>query len=257
MVAAIVVSDDGSPATYDRVLGECSALPVHVFRQKDNQGIARSLNLGLRFAVQSSAPWLLTVDQDSRLPDAYPHRLLTAGEHAAAEGLKVGAIAARTVVVGETELPYPERLESGIVTTTEVFQSGTLWNVSALQSIGGFDESLGIDAVDAAACLGLRENGYRVVLAPGVTLEHAYGHGRPVRLFGRTVMSTGHSPARRTSMIRNRLRLLPRELRADPAQAWRSSRRLAVNSVLSVTIEGERWAHAKASIRGLWPRRGR
>lgn len=252
MVAGIVVSDDASPATFDRILQECSA-PVH--RHRDNQGIARSLNVGLRFAEDAGAAWLLTVDQDSRLPEGFVDVLHAAARLTADVGLPVGAVAAETVVVGQTQLRYPQREEFGVVTTTEVFQSGTLWNVEALRGIGGFDESLGIDAVDAAACLGLREQGYRIVLAPGVSLEHAFGHGRPVRLLGRTVMATGHSPSRRATMVRNRLRLLPRELRADPAQAWRSSRRLMVNTALSITIENDRWAHARASIKGLWPRR--
>lgn len=254
MVAGIVISDDASPATFDRILQRCAA-PVH--RHHDNHGIARSLNVGLGYAEDSGAAWLLTVDQDSWLPDGYVGVLLATARSAFATGLAVGAIAAETVIVGRTRLRYPQRRESGVATTTEVFQSGTLWNVAALRSIGGFDESLGIDAVDAAACLGLREHGYRVVLAPGVALEHAYGNGRPVRLLGRTVMATGHSPARRTTMVRNRLRLLPREFRADRAQAWRSSRRLMVNTVLAVTVENDRWAHAKSSIRGLWPRRDR
>ena len=252
MVSGIVVSDDASPATFDPILQQCS-VPIH--RHHGNQGIARSLNLGVRFAEDAGAAWLLTVDQDSWLPDGYVDALLATASTATEAGLQVGAIAAEIVIVGQTRLPYPQRTESGIITTTEVFQSGTLWNVAALRRIGGFDESLGIDAVDAAACLGLREHGYVVVLAPGVALEHAYGDGRPVRLFGRTVMATGHSPARRTTMVRNRLRLLPREVRSDPAQAWRSSRRLIVNTALSVTVENDRWTNTKASIRGLWPRR--
>ena len=195
------------------------------------------------------------MDQDSRLPEGFVNALLASARLAGGSGIQVGAIAAETVVVGQTQLAYPQREAFGVVTTTEVFQSGTLWNVDALRGIGGFDESFGIDAVDAAACLALREQGYRIVLAPGVAFEHAYGDARPVQLLGRTVMATGHSPSRRTTMVRNRLRLLPREWRADRAQAWRSSRRLVVNSALSVTVEENRWAHAKASIRGLWPRR--
>ena len=255
MVAGVVVSDDASPATFDRILRECSVRANATYRHRDNRGIARSLNGGLRFAEDTGAAWLLTVDQDSWLPDGYVDSLIAAAGVATAAGISVGAIAAQSVVVGETALSYPQREEYGILTTTEVFQSGTLWNVAALVGMGGFDEALGIDGVDAAACLGLREHGYRIVLAPGVSIEHGYGDGRPVRLLGRTVMATGHSPARRTTMVRNRLRLLPRELRADPVQAWRSSRRLAVNTALSLTIENDRWANAKASIRGLWPRR--
>ena len=84
--------------------------------------------------------------------------------------------------------------------------------MAALTAIGGFDESLGIDAVDAAACLRLRERGFIVALAPGVRLEHRVGAARQVTLLGRTVLATGHSPERRTTMVRNRIRRRLREL---------------------------------------------
>jgi hypothetical protein len=54
-------------------------------------------------------------------------------------------------------------------------------------------------------------------------------------------------------MVRNRLRLAPREFLLSPAQGFRSLRRLGVNTALAVTVEDDRWAKAKASARGLWP----
>lgn len=251
MVDAIVVSDDASPATFDEVLRRS---PVPVVRHRDNQGIARSLNIGLNRALELDAAWLLTVDQDSHLPPDYVERLLTTAHAAHEAGLTVGVVAAETVMVAGTALQYPTREESGCLITAEVFQSGALWNVTALADIGGFEESFGIDAVDAAACMRLRQRGFRVVLSPALSFEHVYGTSRAVRVLGRTVMATGHSPERRTRMVRNRLRLLPAEARLDPAQAWRSLRRVAMNTVLAVSIEDNRWSHVKASLRGLLPR---
>jgi rhamnosyltransferase len=129
--------------------------------------------------------------------------------------------------------------------------------VAALTAIGGFDESLGIDAVDAAACLRLRERGFIVALAPGVRLEHRVGSARQVTLLGRTVLATGHSPQRRTTMVRNRLRLAPAEFRQSPKHAVRTLRRVGVNAVLGATVEENRWAKTKGTIRGLWPRASR
>lgn len=254
MVDTIVVSDDASPATFDGVLRRS---PVPVVRHHDNRGIARSLNVGLSRALELDAEWLLTVDQDSDVPPDYVHRLLATAHAARESGLSVGVVAAETVIVAGTALKYPMREEAGCLTTAEVFQSGALWNVTALADIGGFDETFGIDAVDAAACLRLRERGFHVVLAPELSFDHHYGSGRAVRVLGRTVMATGHSPARRAGMIRNRLRLLPAEVRLDPAQALRSVRRVAMNTALAVTIEEGRWAQVKATVRGLRPGRYR
>lgn len=254
MVGTTVVSDDASPATFDELL---RSSPVSVIRHRERQGIARSLNIGLATALESDAQWLLTVDQDSDLPAQYVDHLLATAKSAQEAGLLVGVVAAQTVNIPGADLGYPARYEAGHLVTAEVFQSGSLWSVAALAEIGGFDESFGIDAVDAAACLRLRERGYRIVLADGTSFHHRYGAGIPIRAFGRTVISTGHSPDRRTGMVHNRLRLLPAEVRQDPAQAWRSLRRLAVNTALAVSVEGDRWESTKATIRGFRPRRHR
>lgn len=241
-IPTLVVDDGSSSASYLAELAELGAATV---RHEHNAGIARSLNDGLAFAVQHGAEWLLTVDQDTVLPGGYVAQLLETARPA------VGVIGAETIADSAGDLVYPTKHVDGSLVTAEVFQTGSLWSVSALQLIGGFDESFGIDGVDAAACLALREAGFLVALAPGVRLEHHYGSGHTVRLLGRSVWATGHSPARRETMVRNRLRLLPREFRQSPAQALRSARRVGMNVLLGVTVEEDRWAKAKGAMRGL------
>ena len=148
-------------------------------------------------------------------------------------------------------MTYPLRESSFGLITEELIQTGTLWNVSGMWAIGGFDERLGIDAVDAAACLALRKHGFTIAVAPGVRIEHGIGAARTVRVAGRSVMVTGHSPERRTSMVRNRLRLFPAEFRQSPRHALRTLRRVAVNHTLGLLIEGDRWRKVKASMRGI------
>ncbi len=228
-----------------------------VVRHRRNEGIARSLNDGLQRAAAVGATWLLTVDQDSRLESDYVPRLLGAADRAAASlgtGM-IGAVAAGGIADASGALGYPVVEVSGIATTPEVIQTGTIWSVDAMTALGGFDESLGIDAVDAAACLGLRAAGLSIVLAPGLEVRHRIGEGRQVRVLGRDVLSSGHSPGRRTTMVRNRLRLFPAEFAQSPTHALRTVRRVAVNTALAITVEDDRWAKAKASARGLLPRR--
>ena len=115
-------------------------------------------------------------------------------------------------------------------------QSGALWNVQALDRVGGFDSDLAIDAVDAAACLRLREVGFVIAVTAEVTISHNLGAARQVRLFGRTVTVTGHSRSRRASIIKNRLKLAPAEFRQSPKHALRTLRRVAVNEVLGSVV---------------------
>ena len=91
------------------------------------------------------------------------------------------------------------------------------------------------------------------MVAPEVSITHRIGEGRQVTLLGRSVLASGHSPERRTTIVRNRLRLAPEEFRQSPAQAFRSLRRVAVSTALAVTVEDDRWAKLRASARGLLP----
>ncbi len=255
----VLVSDDSSPCTADPVLRSCALAGAQVVRHRYNAGIARGLNEGLAFALEQGARWLLTIDQDSLLPAGYVSGLLAGAlqaEVVLGHG-SVGVIGAGGIDDASGEVGYPVRDRSGISTTEEVFQTGSMWSVLALDSIGGFDERLGIDGVDAAACLAMRQADLVVALAPAVRLAHHYGIGTQIELLGRTVVSTGHSPARRETMVRNRLRLFPGEFLQSPTHALRTVRRVGVNTLLGVTIEDDKWANAKGSARGLLPRRSR
>jgi rhamnosyltransferase len=257
MAVPVVVADDASPCTSDALLRTVSESGATVVRHRRNAGIARSLNVGLRHAAAAGATWLLTVDQDSELGPDYVGSVLEVAERAAGSlsSGTIGAVAAGGIADASGELGYPVVEVSGVATTHEVIQTGTIWSVDAMTALGGFDESLGIDGVDAAACLALRAAGLTVVVAPGLRIGHRIGAGRQVRVLGRDVLSSGHSPERRTTMVHNRLRLFPAEFAQSPTHALRTVRRVAVNTVLAVTVEDDRWAKAKASARGLLPRR--
>ncbi len=252
--SSVVVSDDASPCTADPILRSLESLPaVTVMRHQHNAGIARGLNDGVAAAVIAGATWLLTVDQDTVLPAGYVVALTTVATSLVASGVPLGAIGAQVIADASGSITYPTRIEGGAVVTEEIIQTGSLWSVAALAEFGGFDESLGIDAVDAAACLRLRERGMVVAVAPGLSLSHSIGAARSISMFGRSVMVTGHSPERRTTMLRNRLRLFPAEFKQSPTHAFRTLRRVGVNQTLGLFVENGRWAKAKGTIRGLTP----
>jgi rhamnosyltransferase len=256
----VLVTDDASPCTFDHVMRAVADRGTPVVRHPRNAGIARGLNEGLAFAREHGATWLLTVDQDSCLPSGYVEALLAAapvesGLWSDPAALRTGVIGAGIIADSSGDLGYPTHPDQGFSVTEEVFQTGSLWSVEALTEVGGFDERLGIDGVDSAACLALRKAGFSVVVAPSVRLEHTLGsQARSVRILGREVVSSGHSPERRESMVRNRLRLAPAEFSESPSHAFRTLRRLAMNTALAVTVEEDRWAKAKGSVRGLFPR---
>jgi rhamnosyltransferase len=257
-VDSIVVSDDASLCTSDAVLREAQMLPtVTVLRHRRNEGIARGLNDGLDFAILRHSSWLLTVDQDSEVGEDYVATLLDHAQSRLARGERLAAVGALTVLNTSGPMRYPHAGPSDFPQTEEIIQTGSLWAVRNLQEIGGFRLDFGIDAVDAAACLALRERGYTIGLDPSLTIRHAIGNGRAMRMGGRNVMITGHSPARRTSMLRNRLQLFPAEFKRSPRHAIRTIRRVVVNQSLGLLVEDGRSAKARGTLAAFTRKKSR
>lgn len=230
----VVVSDDASPCTSDSMLALMAEKPgVSVVRNSHNRGIGRALNQGLAVAQEGGYPWLLTVDQDSYVNADYAEQMVEYADRLILDGLPLGALGAGVVRDVSGRLSYPTTVirsnGTGVVITEEVVQSGTLWSVEELVLVGGFDESLGMDAVDAAACLSLRSQGLLVAVNPAAEMRHQIEGAQQFSVLGKTFMVTGHSPARRRAIVRNRLRLFPREFAQSPTHALRTVRRSMVN----------------------------
>lgn len=248
----VLVSDDGSPCTFDPILREIEAI-TSVQLHGSNVGIARALNEGLLVAKEHGHEWLLTVDQDTDIDPSYVSSLYEYALEASECAESVGVVAPRLIQVGGTSVGYPEKRDrsTGLLTTHEVFQSGALWNVNALRLTSGFDEELGMDAVDAAACLRLRERGFSIVLAPDLVLDHGWGDAEFIAIGRRSVAVTHHSPERRRTMVRNRLRLAPAEFRQSPVHGLRTMRRLVVGTALALALEKGRREKFQATVAGF------
>jgi len=241
----VLISDDASVLTHDPALHQLRQISgVRITRHARNEGIARGLNEGLDLALTLGATWLLTLDQDSLVDSDYVPALLTFADtinNRLWTDTPIGAVAPASISDSSGAITYPTKelaTSHGInlSITEEVIQSGALWNVQALDQVGGFDEDLAIDGVDAAACLRLREAGFVIAVTPNVTVQHNLGAARQIYLLGRTVTVTGHSRSRRASIIKNRIKLAPAEFKQSPIHAMRTLRRVAVNEVLGAVL---------------------
>lgn len=262
-ICPVLIVDDASPCTSDPVLRRAEDLPnVRVVRHLVNAGIGRGLNDGLAAAQAAGCRWLLTVDQDTLLPADYVSTIVEAGRLLGLSGVPLGALGAGAVNIAGATMRYPGRTldYGGLIfsITEEVVQSGTIWNVEAMTSLGGFNEAFGMDAVDAHACLRLREQGLVVAALPELAIDHRLGSAQSVNVGrDRPVFVTGHSPERRASMMRNRLALFPDEFRQSPRHALRTLRRVLVNQTAGLMLEEDRWAKVRGSMRGLTKRSSR
>lgn len=236
--APTLVIDDASPCTSDRLFDEVREIPgIYIKRHKRNRGIGRSLNDGLSRAREINASWLFTVDQDSALPADYLEQLTSTAHKLNAASLRFGGIGAGSIKVSGSDMTYPGRRQDlaglHVLVTHEIVQSGSLWHVDSMIGVGGFNERLGMDAVDAEACLKLRERGLLIAALPQLSFDHQIGTAQAINKgWTRTIYVTKHSPKRRSSMLRNRFALFPREFQASPIHAIRTIRRVIVNQFL-------------------------
>lgn len=229
----IVVSDDASPAPFDNLLRAIAHAGAVVVRHETSQGVARALNTGVAEAITRRARWLLTLDQDSwlSLSDARELHLSAEQQQPRLMG-RLGVIGPGRVEVAGSYSLYSNS-ECRLQSVPEVIQSGSLWSTAALAEIGPFREDLAMDAIDAEACLRLRENGYAVLIDRKVALKHELGKATVGRFLGKEFLVTRHDADRLAMMRINRMKLFRREFKQSPANAVRTVRRAVVNEAFS------------------------
>lgn len=248
----VIVVDDGSRLGLERVRQvEATTAGISVLSKIENCGIADSVNRALDYAIGVNASYLLFFDQDTVvLPGIISSILDSAIRYEAASERNMFGCLGAGVIHGR---PVSAGTRSGLLVVPEVIQSGTVFSVPALNSIGGANSALFIDAVDTDICLRLRERGYQILVDASIYISHPVGSGEAFEIFGRSVMRTHHSPLRRYYMTRNRIFLLTqrRWWRQDVRWCLTYLRRFVVSCFIAIAFEHDRRAKCRAIIEGV------
>lgn len=167
---------DNSPTTHD-----VPAFPIEKRYISDtgNAGLACAYDAGLQLAGQEGADWLLLLDQDTFLTEAYLAEAV-ALTHSA--GPDFDAIVPKLVedgVVLSPHLPFTLRHPKPIdittygISTTEIhpYNSGAVLRVRTLQQLNGFPKDFGIDYLDHATFRTLQIKGGKIFVMHAA-LEH-------------------------------------------------------------------------------------
>ena len=169
-----------------------------------NKGIANALNVGAAEARKLDYKWLLTMDQDTQLPDDYVASLMAC--KANIPGKNVGIIAPTYAGSKMLRLPEADQDQSVDKAIPLLFTmtSANLLNLDAYQEAGEFLEELFIDHVDHEYGMRLNSIGYKVYEFPDVVLRHKPGLGKKI---GKKLNYTSHSPIRLYYFCRNGFRV--------------------------------------------------
>gem|GEM_PF-648626 len=273
--------DGGSPKS--NALHKSNAPPKSAeiiwVNNDSNLGIAVALNQLITAADKDGYEWILTLDQDSVCDEKLAQKLYEASqnyENTAMVSPRVmergtlwedGKKTGNTKRGGNTEQGSTKRggnTEQGntpntpkqgntpdIEDMTFCITSGTLTNIKAVKSVGGFEERLFIDEVDRDICIRLRYQGYRLLRANTAELNHQFGLELVHRkLFFKTYSYRNYSPFRVYYQVRN-LVYMVRKYGSDykTYPAWRLIRPLFTFFVKFI-FEPERFARLKAFFKG-------
>ena len=174
------------------LLNHCRYIADH-----ENKGIASRLNQAADLAIEQGFDWLLTMDQDSAFEKDNFNQYLSCC--ASFEKEKVAVFG----IQHEDESLQSDHCLPKLV--TQLLTSGSLINLKAYKSIGGFDENLFIDQVDFEYCYRALRNELLIVQFDNIFLRHNIGKaitGRSFKTFQKTPRSL-HAPIRLYYMTRN------------------------------------------------------
>lgn len=129
----------------------------------DNDFISKPLNTILRKCKEDGYEYLLTMDQDSKWLN-FDHFLE-----------EVQSDSDEKAVIYAPNVNNQYGADKGIIDVESVITSGSLLNVEAALTLGGFREDYKIYWVDGEFCYWARQNGYKIRLVTSGQMDQKFG----------------------------------------------------------------------------------
>lgn len=187
---------------------------VKVFNFGKNLGIAKAQSIGMKWAFENEADFILQMDQDSIPNDDLVEKLLECYTILEDKGYKVGLVGSQDFDKDTNEesiamINKEENIEgTKYAIVPDILSSGSLIPKAIYDLIGGMDDDLFIDIVDFEYCWRIREKGFLIVKNKDALLAHKLGDGQK-KIFGSISVNIG-SPFRHYYQFRNILMMVSR-----------------------------------------------
>ena len=146
-----------------------------------NYGLASAYNIALDMAGAEGYDWLLTLDQDTDIPDSFLGRVAAIAEELSLD-MDVAAIVPQVSDHGVVISPhvvlrgYSKELPNNFAGIAkfeiEAINSATAWRVSALQEFGGFNLLFWLDYLDYWLCHMVHRSGKHIYVAADIKVNH-------------------------------------------------------------------------------------
>lgn len=186
-----ILMDDSEEQTSTQLLEKLiKNSNVEYVWNEGNVGLCKSLNAGIKKAIELGADWILIMDSDS---DFYNDILSVYKRTVASKKYnQVALLAPQHNYNRHKRIP-----QVGIRVLKYAMLSGCLLNVDAIKAIGMFDERFFIDGLDYEWCLRAVKNHYKVIECSEAVINHNPANEKQLRILGKTVFRYGWDSADR------------------------------------------------------------
>ena len=241
----LLIVDNGSNNIDDIKVLLCEFKTVYLIGNKENYGIAKALNQIFQEAVIHNYEWVLTLDQDTIIPD----NLLERYEKAIGEDAENISIICPQIHDDFSDRTWPI-LEDGEFEryVKRCITSASLNRVAMWHKVGGFDEQLFIDEVDHDYCYRVRHAGGKILLVDDVIIHHTIGNSKAYSIFGKSIIVRNHSAFRKYYIARNILLVDRKQHNKITVQALLHSILFTLKTVI---FESDKKNKFKACYRGI------
>lgn len=158
---------------------------VHYHEMGGNYGICKAYNYAAEQSLQLGAEWMFTFDQDTQISPQQIDQFITHSQsiiESESLGKPIGMLVP-SLQLSEDLFIGPQHPSDTFEIISQAMSSGSLLNLSAFTSCGGFDETYWLDGFDHDYCLQLRAMDYSIVRIHSVILKHSLGNVRKVQPF--------------------------------------------------------------------------
>jgi len=179
-----------------------------VFNFGENKGIAEAQNIGMHWAFDNDADFIIQLDQDSLIGERMVDSLINCYFELSKKNLNPGLIGPlehdiKTKINNHKRIAKGVRVNKDIWRVQETISSGALIPKEVFLKVGDNNEKLFIDLVDIDFCWRVQKEGYGVFVCKNASLSHRLGNGKKKVLFNYYIDI--HPPIRLYYQTRNLL----------------------------------------------------
>lgn len=192
-VEYVVIVDNASKGKTIKILNNINKNDkVNVIFNKTNNGIAKAINQGIEVAKNKKMDWVITLDHDSICNDGMIESMLKINKIYPSKD-KIAILAPQVFEMHKKDFISNKNNKSDYIEVKECIQSGALFNISAFENIGYFDENLFIYHVDFDFCERALKKGYKIIQCNNTILYHEEGYKIEKRFLGKKTFYNNYS----------------------------------------------------------------